>query len=207
MRTARTTLIRAVAALAVTLSIAQVAHAAPVAYELDKAHSSVLFKIRHLLSKTPGQFQAFRGTVTIDPDKRDTVEVSATIEAASVDTDNAKRDEHLRGADFFDAAQFPTITFSGSKLTDVNGDRTRGKLEGTLTMKGVSKPVVLDVEWFGTAKDPWGNTKAAFAGTTKINRKDFGIVYNKMLDSGGYLIGDEVEIEINIEAQVPKTAQ
>lgn len=195
---------RTLLALAFTFTIASTAQAATTTYEIDRTHSSVLFKIRHLLSKTAGQFQAFGGTVTIDPDKRDTVDVSATIETASVDTDDAKRDNHLRGADFFDAAQFPKITFTGGKLTDVNAERTKAKLEGTLTLHGVSKPVVLDVEWLGTATDPWGNHKAAFSGTTKLNRKDFGMVWNKTLDSGGYLIGDEVEVELNIEAALPK---
>jgi polyisoprenoid-binding protein YceI len=87
----------------------------------------------------------------------------------------------------------------------VNADRTRGKLTGDLTMRGITKPVVLDVEWFGKGKDPWGNEKIAVAGTTKLNRKDYGIIWNKTLDAGGYLVGDEVEIEIQIEAQLPKT--
>jgi polyisoprenoid-binding protein YceI len=195
---------RALVAAALTLTTASAVHAATTTYEIDKTHSSIQFKIRHLLSKTAGQFGRFAGTVTLDPEARDTVEVSATIEAASIDTDDAKRDDHLRAADFFDVAQFPKLTFTGGKLSEVNADRTRGKLEGTLTIKGVAKPVVLDVEWFGTAVDPWGNQKAAFAGKTTINRKDFGIVYNKVLDNGGYLIGDEVEIEINVEAQIPK---
>lgn len=200
----RKTFTPALAAVAIALCTVTAAQAAPTTYEIDRAHSSILFKIRHLLTKTPGQFKQFSGTVTVDPEKRDTVEATATIDAGSVDTDEAKRDQHLRGADFFDVAAHPTITFSGSKLTDVNADRTKGKLEGTLTIRGIAKPVVLDVEWFGTVSDPWGNTKAAFTGTGKINRKDFGIVYNKALDNGGLLIGDEVEFEINVEAQVPK---
>ena len=162
------------------------------------------FKIRHLLSKVPGKFKQFKGTIAIDPVARDTVNVSATIEAASVDTDEPKRDDHLRSADFFDAGKFPNIMFTGGKLTDVNADRTKGKLEGTLTIKDVSKPVVLDVQWYGTATDPWKNQKAAFSGTTTLNRKDFGIVWNKTLDSGGYLVGDDVDVEISIEAQLPK---
>ena len=112
---------------------------------------------------------------------------------------------HDRTADVFDVAKFPKITFVGSKLIDVNADRTKGKLEGTLTIKDVSKPVVLDVEWYGIAKDPFGNEKANFSGKTTVNRKDFGIIWNKTLDAGGYLVGDEVVIEINVEAQIPKT--
>jgi len=192
------------AAVAATLAFAAPAVAEPTTYEIDNAHSSVLFKIRHLMSKTTGQFGKFSGTVVIDPVKRDTVNVDATIDVASIDTHEQKRDDHLRSAEFFDVAKFPKMTFTGSKLTDVNGDRTKGKLEGTLTIRDIAKPVVLDVEWFGTAVDPWGNQTAAFAGETTLNRKDFGIIWNKTLDAGGYLVGDEVEIEINIEAKIPK---
>jgi len=200
---ARTTLAVALT-LATTLAATSVAQAGVTTYAADPVHSNIIFKIRHLLSKTTGQFKKYTATVEIDPEKRDTVNVTATIETASIDTDDAKRDEHLRAADFFDVAQFPAMTFTGTKLTDVNAEKTKGKLEGTLTIKGVAKPVVLDVEWYGTAVDPWGNQKAAFSGTTKINRKDFGIIWNKSLDAGGYLIGEEVDIEINIEAQIPK---
>lgn len=197
-------LFRSLLTLAFTFALTSAAHAASTTYEIDRTHSSVLFKIRHLLSKTAGQFKSFAGTVTLDPDSRDGVDVSASIDTASVYTDDTKRDDHLRGADFFDAARFSKITFSGGKLTDVSADRTHAKLEGTLTLHGVSKQVVLDVEWLGTATDPWGNHKAAFSGTTKLNRKDFGMVWNKTLDSGGYLIGDDVDVELNIEAAIPK---
>lgn len=204
MLTSRPLLARTALALVLTFGAAPAAGAAVETYEVDKVHSSILFKIRHLLSKTTGQFKDYTATVQIDPETRDTVNVSATVKVASIDTGDAKRDAHLRNEDFFDVAKFPTITFTGEKLTDVNADRTKGKLHGTLTIKGVAKPVVLDVEWHGTATDPWGNRKAAFSGTTTINRKDFGIIWNKTLDGGGFLIGDEVEIEINAEAQVPK---
>lgn len=191
-------------ALALGLAAASAAQADVQTYEIDKVHSNITFKIRHLLSKTTGKFLQFSGNVAIDPEKRDSVKVQATIDVESVDTDDAKRDSHLRGEDFFNVAKNPTMTFTGGELTNVNADRTNGKLAGTLTLMGVSKPVVLDVDWLGTATDPWGNQKAAFSGTTTINRKDFGIIWNKTLDSGGYLIGDEVEIEINIESQLPK---
>lgn len=204
MLTSRPLLARTVLALGVTFGAATAAVAAVESYEVDKVHSNVIFKIRHLLSKTTGQFKDYTASVQIDPEKRDSVNVVAKIDASSIDTGDAKRDAHLRGEDFFDVAKFPAITFTGSELTDVNADRTKGKLRGTLTIKGVARPVVLDVEWHGTATDPWGNRKAAFSGTTTINRKDFGIIWNKTLDGGGYLVGDEVEIEINAEAQIPK---
>lgn len=197
-------LVRSALALMLVAAMSSAARADIKTYEADKSHSNVTFKIRHLLSKVTGQFKDYKAMVQIDPDKRDQVNVYAEINTASIDTDEAKRDEHLKGPDFFDVAKFPKMTFTGSKLTDVNADRTKGKLEGKLTIRDVSQPVVMDVEWLGTATDPWGNAKAAFSGTTKINRKDFGIIWNKTLDSGGYLVGDEVEIEINIEAGIPK---
>jgi len=196
-----------VLALVTPLALSASAFAAETTYEIDRAHSSIVFKVRHLLSKVPGRFKKFSGTIVVDADKRDTVNANASIDVASIDTDEAKRDDHLRSPDFFDVAKFPTITFKGSKLTDVNSDHTKGKLTGDLTIRDVTKPVVLDVEWFGKGKDPWGNEKIAVAGTTTLNRKDFGIIWNKTLDSGGYLVGDEVEIEINVEAQVPKAEE
>lgn len=197
-------ILRTTLALVLSAATAAPSFADVQTYEADKAHSNIIFKIRHLLSRTTGQFKDYKAMVMLDPEKRDEVNVVAEIEVASIDTDEPKRDAHLKGEDFFDAPKFPKMVFTGSKLTDVNAERTKGKLEGTLTIKDVKKPVVLDVEWLGTAVDPWGNQKAAFSGTTKINRKDFGIVWNKALDAGGYLIGDEVEIEINIEAQLAK---
>jgi polyisoprenoid-binding protein YceI len=207
MLKSRRLFVRSALALVLAASTASSAYAEIITYEADKAHSNIIFKIRHLLSKTTGQFKDYKATVMIDPEKRDQVNVVAEIEVASIDTDEPKRDAHLKNEDFFDVAKFPKMTFTGSKLTDVNAERTKGKLEGKLTIKDVSRPVVLDVEWLGTAVDPWGNQKAAFSGETTINRKDFGIVWNKTLDAGGYLVGDEVEIEINIEAQIPKPAE
>jgi len=207
MMNSRLVIARTALALAVALLTASAVQAATTTYEIDKAHSSIVFKIRHLLSKVPGKFNQFSGTVEVDPDKRDSVKAAVSIDVASIDTDEAKRDAHLKNEDFFDAAKFPTIAFTAGILSGVNGDRTKGKVAGTLTIKGVTKPVVLDVEWLGTATDPWGNQQAAFTATTKINRKDFGIVWNKTLDAGGYLIGDDVDIEISVEAKIPKPAK
>ncbi|HYC54427.1 MAG TPA: YceI family protein [Candidatus Binatia bacterium] len=180
------------------------ARAEQTAFQVDKSHSSVNFRIRHLLSKVAGHFGEFEGTVTLDPEKRDTVKVEGSIDVASIDTGDEKRDAHLRNEDFFDVARHPEITFKADKLTDVSADKTSGKLHGQLTMHGVTKPIVIDVEWYGVATDPWGNKKAGFAGTTKLNRKDYGIEWNKSLDSGGVLVGDEVEIELQMEASPPK---
>ncbi len=188
------------AAFAATVLIAAGADATTL--KVDPAHSSVRFGVRHLLSKTTGTFGTFEGTVELDTGKRDAVKVSGVIDVASLDTGDEKRDKHLRAPDFFDVATYPKIEFSAGKLSDVNEARNKGKLEGSLTMHGVTKPVVLDVEWFGVQNDPWGNTKAGFSATTTVNRKDFGISWNKTLDSGGFLIGEDVEIEINVEAFV-----
>ncbi|MFT4571023.1 MAG: polyisoprenoid-binding protein YceI [Candidatus Binatia bacterium] len=189
-------------AVAVLSLAASPATADVVSYTIDNSHSSVQFKIRHLLSKTSGQFGTYEGTFTLDPDKRDSVSIEGNIDVASIDTRDEDRDKHLREADFFDVEKFPKITFKASELTDVNDDRTKGKLNGSLTMHGVTKPVILDVEWYGTTTDPWGNKKAGFAGFTTLNRKDFGIVWNKALDAGGFVVGEEVEIEIQIEANL-----
>jgi len=204
MLSVRPRLARTAIAAAIVIGAASASIAATTTYEIDKAHSHITFKIRHLLSKTIGRFTQFGGTIVVDPDKRDSVKAEASIDVVSIDTDEPKRDNHLRGEDFFDVAKFPKMTFTGGKLSSVNSDRTRGKLEGTLTIRGISKPVVLDVEWYGTGVDPFGNQKAAFAGKTTLNRKDFGIVWNKTLDAGGYLVGDEVDIEITVEVQLPK---
>ena len=193
-----------VALLVAPLLASTAAFAEEATYEIDHAHSSIVFKIRHMFSKVPGRFKKFSGTITVDPDVRDSVNATATIDVASIDTDEPKRDDHLRSPDFFDVAKFPTMTFKGGKLTDINADHTKGKLTGELTIRDVTKPVVLDVEWFGKGKDPFGNEKIAFAGTTTLNRKDFGIIWNKTLDSGGYLVGDDVQVEISVEAQIPK---
>ncbi len=187
------------------LTLALLLTAAPAqadTYKVDAVHTSVAFQIRHLLTKTSGKFAEFEGTIEIDPQARDTLEVTGSIETASIDTGDEERDEHLRGEDFFNVEKYPKITFKAGELTDVNDDRTKGKLSGSLSMHGVTKPIVLDVEWFGTTTDPWGNKKAGFAGTTTVNRKDYGIIWNKALDSGGFVIGNEVEIEINVEANL-----
>ncbi|MFN2375944.1 MAG: YceI family protein [Candidatus Binatia bacterium] len=200
MTTAKILTTPALAAL-LLLSDLSTASAQQRTYSIDAAHSSVTFRVKHLLSNVVGRFGLFSGTVTIDPEARDSVSVEGVVESGSIDTDEKDRDEHLRSADFFDVARFPRITFKAGKLHDLNAERTKAKLSGTLELHGVSKPVTLDAEWLGTATDPWGNRKAAFSARTTINRKDYGIVWNKALDAGGFLVGDLVEIELNFEAE------
>lgn len=174
-------------------------------YEIDASHSQVGFRIRHLVGKVPGRFTSFSGTIEFTPGKPSSWRTDAKIDAASINTDNEKRDGHLKSPDFFDAAQYPAITFKSTKVTEAKGETA--KLHGDLTMHGVTKPVVLDLELGGTTKDPWGNTRAGFTATGVINRKDFGIVWNKALDAGGLMLGEEVALSLDIEAVLkPKEA-
>ncbi len=189
-------------ALALSALVAAPSSAAAATYKVDKAHTGVTFKVRHLFTKMAGRFDEFEGTVNFDPGNFAAATVEGTIQATSINTNNEKRDKHLRAEDFFDVAKYPTITFKSTKVTDVDMDKKTAKLHGNLTMHGVEKPIVLDVAYLGTGKDPWGNTRGGFTATTSVNRRDFGINWNETLDSGGLLIGEEVEIEINVEAFV-----
>ena len=187
-----------VPALAVALLVPAAGHAST--WELDSNHSTIGFAIRHMMISTVrGQFRTFTGKATGDPKTPDKAQIEATIDAGSIDTANAKRDEHLKSPDFFDVAKFPTITFKSKSI--VAAGPGKAKITGDLTMHGVTKEVVLDVEG-GTdvIKDPMGNTRAGAHATTKINRKDFGISYNKTLDGGGLMVGDDVDITIDVEA-------
>lgn len=170
-------------------------------YEIDAGHSAVAFKIRHLGSKVPGTFNAFSGTLNYDAKDVSKWAADVKIETKSVDTNNDKRDAHLRTADFFDADKCPEITFKSTKAT---GTTKAAKLHGDLTMRCVTKPVVLDVELGEEMADPWGNQKLGASAKAKLNRKDFGISWNKALDKGGAILGDEVEITIDIEAAASK---
>ena len=177
--------------------------AAAADYTIDTDHSSVTFKIKHLaVSTVTGRFGKFSGTVDLDPANLKSLKTTAAIEIASVNTDNEKRDEHLRGPDFLDAAKFPQMTFLSKEVKD-NGN---GKLSivGDLTLHGVTKPVTLDVQYSGAAKSPMGGEVVGLTASTTINRQDFGINFDKKLDSGGLMIGNEVRIEIEIEAAQKK---
>lgn len=174
-------------------------------YTIDTGHSSVNFKIRHLVSKTTGKFEKFKGTINYEKGKPESWKVDAEIDANSINTNEPKRDAHLRGPDFFDVKKYPKLTFKSTKVLDA--DDEKAKLQGDLTMHGVTKPVVLDVELGGEGTDPWGNKKVGFTATTKVNRKDFGLNWNKALETGGLLVGDDVEINLEIEADQAKPAR
>ena len=173
-------------------------------YEIDADHSEVGFKVRHLVGKVPGRFSGFSGKFSYEPGKPETWKAEATIDPASINTGNAKRDAHLKGADFFDTAKCPAMGFKSGKVSDVKGERA--KLAGELTMHCVTKPVLLDLELGGVTKDPWGGVHAGFTAHATINRKDFGIVWNKTLDNGGVMIGDEVVVTIEVEGKLKTEA-
>jgi len=167
-------------------------------YEIDPAHSHVGFKIRHIVGKVHGAFTGVSGSITFDAKKPGDSAVKASIDAASISTGNDKRDHHLKSKDFFEVDKFPTLTLESTKVT-VGKDGAAGTVEGTLTMHGVTQTVNLDTQYLGTGK-MMGQTRVSFEATAKINRKDFGIIWNHTIDSGGLMLGDQVEIELEIEA-------
>ena len=170
--------------------------AAPVNYAIDATHSELSFRIRHLLGRVNGTFQEWGGTIVIDTVTPANSKVDVSIKTASIDTKNGQRDNHLRSPDFFAADSFPAITFKSRNVVK-QGNKLR--ILGDLTMRGVTKPVVLLGDYNGTFKDPWGKTRTAFTASTTVNRNDFGVSYNKAVETGT-MLGDEVTIDIALEA-------
>ncbi|RPJ11676.1 MAG: polyisoprenoid-binding protein [Deltaproteobacteria bacterium] len=168
-------------------------------YQIDPAHSNFQFKIRHMtVSNVKGEFKKVTGVVALDDNDITGLKVEVTLDTASVNTDHAKRDEHLRTADFFDATKYPTITFVSKKVLKV--DASRLKVVGDLTLRGITKEITVDVEGpTPEVKDPGGNFRRGATGEAKINRKDFGMVWHKVLDNGGLVVGDDVAISVEIE--------
>lgn len=179
------------------LAVPVLTHAAT--WEMDPAHSSFQFKVRHLtVSNVSGDFSKSRGVVMIDDKDITQLRVEVTIDAASVNTGHAQRDEHLRGPDFFDVAKHPTLTFVSRKVSKADGGGL--KVTGDLTIHGVTREITVDVEGpTAEVKDPWGSIRRGATATTKINRKDFGLTWNKVLDGGGLVVGDEVNIYVEVE--------
>lgn len=166
-------------------------------YAIDIDHTTVSFKIRHLFSKVEGTFDGLVGEFTYVPGDPSQWKAGATIQAASINTRVAKRDTHLRSKDFFDVERYPTLTFVSTGVTDVTD--TGATLHGLLTIHGVERPVVLDLAIHGEGKDPWGNVRSGFTATTRINRKEFGLTWNETLETGQLLVGEEVEITLEVE--------
>lgn len=167
-------------------------------WAIDPAHSKVSFKVKHLMiANVMGNFREFQGEVTTVGTDFSTAEISFSINSASIDTEAADRDAHLKSPDFFDVANHPKITFKGTGLKKLGNDMY--ELSGNLTIKEITKPVDLSVEFGGLMTDPWGNVKAGFSLTGKINRKDWALNWNAALEAGGVLVGDEVKITCDIE--------
>ncbi len=185
-------------AMVVALSTSLFAWAAQAeTWKVDTSHSTVGFRVSHLFTSVQGRFDRFEGTIQVDPAKLGAAKIRGSIEAASINTNNAKRDKHLRSADFFDVEKFPSLRFESTSLEGWDG--RRGKLLGKLTLHGVTRDVALDVVFLGRGKDPWGNVRAGFTATLTIDRKDYGLNWNEVLETGGFLVGDEVEIRIDAE--------
>lgn len=168
-------------------------------WTIDPSHSAVEFAVKHMMfATTKGRFSDVTGTITLDNEDVTNSTVEVEINAASVDTHDAKRDEHLKAADFFDVETYPTLTFRSTSVEAAGGSDLR--VAGDLTIRGVTRPVVLDAEFNGQGTNPWGQGVLSYSATTKINRKEFGLNWNAALESGGVLVGDEVKIAIEIEA-------
>ena len=175
------------------------------AWQFDPAHSSIAFTVRHMMvTKVRGEFTNWSGTLDLDPDQPERSSVSVDIDAATIDTRVADRDTHLRSADFLDVANFPRITFRSTKIERTAPDALA--IHGDLTIRGVTRPVVLAAEMNGPVKDAWGGVRAGFSARTAIERRDFGLLWNVALEAGGFLVGDRVEIALEIEAVQPAAA-
>jgi polyisoprenoid-binding protein YceI len=176
-------------------------------WQIDPKHAAAQFAVTHLMVSTVrGEFHAVTGTVVVDEKDISKSTVNVTIDTTTVDTQEPDRDKHLKSPDFFDVQKYPTMTFKSTKVEQAGPGKL--KVTGDLTIRGVTKPVVLDA----TApkppiKDPWGLQRTGFSATTKINRQDFGVAWNKNLDSGGVVVGDEVSITLDIEMVVPPPAK
>lgn len=196
-----------IARIAVTAGLAAVlslpASAATSTWQVDPAHSEALFSIRHLtISTVRGGFSKIKGTISFDDKDPAKSVVDVAIDMSTVDTREPKRDDDLRSDKFFDVTKYPTMTFKSTKVEQVSAGKL--KVTGDLTLHGVTKEVVLDVEGPSAAiKDPWGNQRAAASATTKINRQDFGVKWNKTIDNGGVMLGDDVSITIDVEMIQP----
>jgi len=170
---------------------------ATTSWTIDTSHSTVEFAVKHMMFTTvKGRFSDVKGSIEFDADDPARGRADITIGAASVDTRDAKRDAHLRSADFFDVDTFPTLTFRSTKVT---GTSKRFALTGDLTIHGITRPITLDVTFEGVGKDPWGTERAGFSASGTLNRKDFGLTWNAALETGGVLVGDEVKIALDVQ--------
>jgi polyisoprenoid-binding protein YceI len=168
-------------------------------WNIDASHSNLQFSVRHLvITKVRGAFRSYGGTLELDEnDSLGLAEVDVSIDAASIDTAEPKRDEHLRSSDFLDVAAHPTLRFESRSIAR---EGARYRVSGDLTIRGVTRTVVLDAEFQGRGKDPWGGQRAAFSARTSIDREEFGLTWNQALEAGGVLVGTKIDIEIEVQA-------
>jgi polyisoprenoid-binding protein YceI len=167
-------------------------------WTIDTAHSGITFSVRHMMfAKVRGRFGSWTGTIDLDPENLTHSNVEVEIDATSIDTGVADRDAHLRSPDFLNVDQFPTLRFESSSVVKASDGRYR--VHGELTIRDVTHQVVLDTEFGGQATDPWGNQRAAFSGTTSIDRGDFGLTWNQVLEAGGVLVGERIDIELEVQ--------
>lgn len=168
-------------------------------WKIDPVHSHVGFAVKHMMIATVrGEFRSYSGTISLDPDDPTRSHVTGEIDVASLHTRDETRDTHLRSAEFFDVDHYPTIAFESRRIERIAGDRYR--VIGDLTIRGVKREVTLEAEFAGIRKDPWGATRAGFAITGSVDRKEFGLTWNAALEAGGFMVGDQVKIDIDAEA-------
>ena len=166
---------------------------------IDPGHSEVAFQVRHLLSRVRGRFTDFAGAIRFDAARPQDSSVEVVVQAASIDTAEPGRDTHLRSADFFDVERFPTLTFTSTSIVP-RGDN-RYDIEGDLTIHGVTRRVTLPATFLGSMQDPWGNERFGFEGELTLDRKDYGLAWNAALETGGFLVGDEVKVTLSVQAK------
>lgn len=168
-------------------------------WEIDPAHTLLEFSAKHMMFTTVrGRFREFSGTLNLNEDDLTKSSVEGTVDAASLTTGNPDRDAHLRSADFFDVEQYPAMAFKSTRIQPADGKQF--KLVGDLTIKDVTREIVLDTTYEGPSKDPWGNQRMAFSAQSTLNRKDFGLNWNVALEAGGWLVGDEIQLQIEVQA-------
>lgn len=170
-------------------------------WSIDPAHTQVDFGVKHMMfTKVRGQFSELDGSVVLDRENPAASSVSVTIDASSIDTGVSDRDDHLRSADFFDVERYPEITFESKRVSGVLEEGGELEIVGDLTMHGVTREVTLDASFDGTGTDPWGGTRGGFAATTRIDRRDFGLGWNQALETGGVLVGHDIDISLQVQA-------
>lgn len=186
------------ALFAAQMGVAAAVAGSPATFGVDPVHTTVSFRIRHIVTRVTGRFTECTGSIIGDPSDPAGARIELTIKASTIDTQNADRDKHLRSADFFDVQEYPEITFKSTKIIPKGGDAY--DVVGTFSMRGVTKEITVPVVFNGVVKDPWGMERAGFDVTYTLNRKDYGLNWNKALDQGGFVLGDDVEISIGVEA-------